>query len=651
MNTPPDGHEGKDDDTNDLFETVVDFFDRLEAGEEPDGDRRIPVNIPGFLSLFDRVALPDDIFERGTRSAKLGGAIVAMLETSESAAHAALMLELSRRKHAEDGILPALDYVRTRYPDYNSAKISVDIEDRTAAIEELMKLPENAGRVMLFSQSNGWRRSKQFEPYEHNTVRGLRVGIDTDPKALSTTMTAHISFRPGSFGGSIENMLQLPAVRDAVENYPFFSTREDLVRNVEVNAGRKYVTEGGGTGRYFKLADDMEATIEFGEAGIMVSYRPTKEASKELSAGEESPEDKQAKLQTVVERQLDFAGTEVPRIFGVIMQAFNGHDAYTKHVLEAPRTRTREEEEWYKKFQREEDHTREIPEVLKDPRHIDLFRSIVQPRPETSFEMVGGLDEAVLRMQRAVRKAKNPAAYKIAGLNPKPSVLLVGPPGCGKTMLAEAAAHMTDSMFLSARGSDILSMWAGEAEKNVAALFEMTQLIGTKQSVVLFLDEIESLAPSRNGSHMMEHERKVTAEFLSMLNATYPNCLILAATNDATHVDPAVIRSGRFNDIIPILEPDTSGREKIITNWMESFTGKAEVPVFDDSVSARELARVTEKMTGADLKTLLQKAIEDAVDESVEQETEFKPVDMSLLLRKKAEMVEQKQTGSTGMYL
>ncbi|HET9098570.1 MAG TPA: ATP-binding protein [Candidatus Saccharimonadales bacterium] len=235
-------------------------------------------------------------------------------------------------------------------------------------------------------------------------------------------------------------------------------------------------------------------------------------------------------------------------------------------------------------------------------------------------------------MQRLVKRAKYPERYLQAGISPKLTGLLIGPPGCGKTMLADAAAHEVGDIYLSAKVSDIESMWAGEAEKNIAGLFDLLKVLGEKHNVVLLIDELEGLAASRGGMHMMTWERKMTSEFLTALNDYYPNCLILGATNDAVNVDAAVIRSGRFNEVMEVSPPGTEGRAEIITKWVKYFTNRAEVPVFN-GIDVSELVAVSDGLTGADLKVAIEGVIADAVDDGIDNGEETQPVDTKMLVK------------------
>ena len=187
-------------------------------------------------------------------------------------------------------------------------------------------------------------------------------------------------------------------------------------------------------------------------------------------------------------------------------------------------------------------------------------------------------------------------------------VMLYGPPGCGKTMLARAVATECRAEFMSVGISDVLNMYIGESERNLAAIFEKAR---HSRPCVLFFDEIDALAFARSKAQS-EHTRQVVNEFLSQLDgfgADNQEVLILAATNMPWDVDSAMKRPGRFSRQVFVPPPDEAARAHIVELKLHG------VP--HEGVDAQAIAKATPHFSGADIEGLVETAKDFALEDHV----------------------------------
>lgn len=241
---------------------------------------------------------------------------------------------------------------------------------------------------------------------------------------------------------------------------------------------------------------------------------------------------------------------------------------------------------------------------------IEIDESVFVERPDISFADVGGMEQVKKEVElKIITPLKHPELYAVYGKKTGGGILLYGPPGCGKTHLAKATAGEIDSKFISVGINDILDMWIGNSEKNLHEIFETARY---NKPCVLFFDEIDALGASRSD---MRHSagKQTINQFLSELDGLTSNndgILILGATNAPWHLDPAFRRPGRFDRIIFVGPPDAKSREDILKIHLK---GK---PL--DKISYESLAKVTEKFSGADLKAVIDIAIEEKLEEAIQ---------------------------------
>jgi len=230
------------------------------------------------------------------------------------------------------------------------------------------------------------------------------------------------------------------------------------------------------------------------------------------------------------------------------------------------------------------------------------MREVMVQAPDVGWDDVGGLDEAQERLREGVElPLKEPDAFRRIGIRPAKGFLLYGPPGTGKTLLAKAVARESQANFIATKSSDLLSKWYGESEQQIARLFARARQVAP---CVIFIDELDSLVPARGGGlGEPQVTERVVNTILSELDGLeeLQSVVVIGATNRPNLVDPALLRPGRFDELIYVPVPDEAGRRRILAIHTEGM------PLADD-VDLDMLARRTERFTGADLEDLVRRA-------------------------------------------
>jgi transitional endoplasmic reticulum ATPase len=230
------------------------------------------------------------------------------------------------------------------------------------------------------------------------------------------------------------------------------------------------------------------------------------------------------------------------------------------------------------------------------------MREVMVEAPRVRWEDVGGLDNAQMRLKEGVElPLKDPDAFRRLGIRPATGFLLYGPPGTGKTLLAKAVAREAQANFIATKSSDLLSKWYGESEQQIAKLFARARQVAP---CVIFIDELDSLVPARGGGM---GEPQVTERVVNTILAEMDGLeelqavVVIGATNRPNLIDPALLRPGRFDELIYVGVPDRAGRERILR------IQSAKMPLADD-VDLADLAGRTDRFTGADLGDLVRRA-------------------------------------------
>jgi transitional endoplasmic reticulum ATPase len=225
--------------------------------------------------------------------------------------------------------------------------------------------------------------------------------------------------------------------------------------------------------------------------------------------------------------------------------------------------------------------------------------------PRLSYEDVGGLKGQIRRIREMIElPLRYPEIFDRLGIDAPKGVLLTGPPGCGKTLIARIIAQETDAQFFTISGPEIVHKFYGESEAHLRKIFDEAS---SKGPSIIFLDEIDSIAPRRD-KVVGDVEKRIVAQLLALMDGLKGRgkVIVIAATNLPNALDPALRRPGRFDREISIPIPDREGRREI----MEIHS--AGMPL-DEDVELNVLADITHGFVGADLEALCREAAMSAL--------------------------------------
>ncbi|MEM1769611.1 MAG: CDC48 family AAA ATPase [Nitrososphaerota archaeon] len=258
--------------------------------------------------------------------------------------------------------------------------------------------------------------------------------------------------------------------------------------------------------------------------------------------------------------------------------------------------------------------------TMKD--FLDAFREITPTAlreveievPNVKWEDIGGLEEVKQRLIEAVEwPLKYPEKFEKFGIKPPRGILLYGPPGCGKTLLAKAVATESEANFISVKGPEIFSKWVGESEKAIREIFRKARQAAP---CIVFFDEVESVIPRKDlVDDSSGVTNRVASQFLSEIDGIedLSDVIVIGATNRPDIVDPAALRPGRFDRLIYVPPPDEKARYAILKVYTRKMPLSPEVDL-------RELAARTEGYSGADLESLCREAALNALRKNLNAE-------------------------------
>jgi transitional endoplasmic reticulum ATPase len=230
------------------------------------------------------------------------------------------------------------------------------------------------------------------------------------------------------------------------------------------------------------------------------------------------------------------------------------------------------------------------------------IREVFTEIPNIRWTDVGGLDNQVRELKEAIEwPLKFKESFSRLGISPPRGILLFGPPGCGKTLLAKAVATESEVNFISIKGPEVMSKWVGESEKAVREIFRKAKMAAP---TIVFFDEIDALAPRRgSGFGDSGTTERVISQLLTEIDGLemIKQVVIIAATNRPDIIDSALLRPGRFDRFVLIPPPDQKARLKIL----QIFT--KEMPVAED-IDLSALAKNIEGFSGADIESLCREA-------------------------------------------
>jgi transitional endoplasmic reticulum ATPase len=246
------------------------------------------------------------------------------------------------------------------------------------------------------------------------------------------------------------------------------------------------------------------------------------------------------------------------------------------------------------------------------------LREILVQIPDVSWDDVGGLTGVKEDLREGIElPLKSGASFQRLGIRPAKGFLFYGPPGTGKTMLAKAVAHEAEANFISAKSSSLLSKWYGESERQISKLFKRARQVSP---AIILIDEIDSLAPQRGASF---GDSTVTERVVNTLLAEMDGLeqlegvVVIGVTNRPNLLDNALLRPGRFDELIYVPVPDRSARRAILGIQTKGMP-------LSESVDLDTLADRTDRYTGADIENLVRRAGLEALRES----TETKQIEM-----------------------
>jgi transitional endoplasmic reticulum ATPase len=228
------------------------------------------------------------------------------------------------------------------------------------------------------------------------------------------------------------------------------------------------------------------------------------------------------------------------------------------------------------------------------------MREVLIEIPDVKWDAVGGLKEVKEALKESIQwPLAHPESFERLGITPPKGILLYGPPGSGKTLLAKAVATESEANFISIKGPEILSKWVGESEKHIRDIFRRARQVAP---AIIFFDEIDAIAPLRgteSGTRVTENVVSMILTEMSGLEDMY-NVVVVAATNRPDIIDPALLRPGRFERRILVPSPDEDARLEILKIHTKN------VPI--KGVDIKKIAKETEGYSGADLEALVREA-------------------------------------------
>ena len=254
------------------------------------------------------------------------------------------------------------------------------------------------------------------------------------------------------------------------------------------------------------------------------------------------------------------------------------------------------------------------------------MREVFIENPDIKWDQIGGLAEVKRELQEAVEwPMKYPGLYDKLGHKMPRGILLHGPSGTGKTLLAKAVATESEANFVSVRGPELLSKWVGESERGIREIFRRARQAAP---CVIFFDEIDSIAPIRGAGGETAVTERVVSQLLTELDGmeNMHGVVVLAATNRADMIDTALLRPGRFDKIIQIPLPDKESRKSILE------INAKEIPIVKDPkspdyVNIEKIADLSDGLSGADVAAISNTAVSLVIHEFLDAHPEIKEVE------------------------
>jgi len=268
-----------------------------------------------------------------------------------------------------------------------------------------------------------------------------------------------------------------------------------------------------------------------------------------------------------------------------------------------------------------EDFTKALIEVTPSG-----MREVFIENPDVKWDDVGGLKEVKQELQEAVEwPMKYPGLYDKLGHSMPRGILLHGPSGTGKTLLAKAVATESEANFISVRGPELLSKWVGESERGIREIFKRAR---QSAPCVVFFDEIDSIAPIRGAGGETQVSERVVSQLLTELDGmeNMHGVVVLAATNRADMIDPALLRPGRFDKIIQIPLPDKDSRKSILKITAEKIPTITEESD-PNHIDFEKLSEMTDGLSGADTAAIANTAVSIVIHKFLDANPDVKDIE------------------------
>ncbi|MHA1943262.1 MAG: CDC48 family AAA ATPase [Candidatus Thorarchaeota archaeon] len=262
-------------------------------------------------------------------------------------------------------------------------------------------------------------------------------------------------------------------------------------------------------------------------------------------------------------------------------------------------------------------HNGDFLEALKEIQP-SAVREVFIEVPDVKWSDIGGLDEAKQELKEVVEwPLKKPESFRRLGISPPKGVLVFGPPGCGKTLLARAVATESEANFISVKGPELISKWVGESEKAIREVFRKAR---TAAPAIIFFDEIDALAPTRGAGGEGPggvHNQRVISQLLTEMDGleSMKDIVVIAATNRPDLIDKALLRTGRFDRFVYVDAPDAKSRKAIFEIYTEGMP-------LDENVMKQisKLVDLTENYVGGDIEAICREAGMRALRENMDTE-------------------------------
>ena len=269
--------------------------------------------------------------------------------------------------------------------------------------------------------------------------------------------------------------------------------------------------------------------------------------------------------------------------------------------------------------------TLSVIEILHDAWDPMVSGAEMVEKPSVAYDSVGGLDEQILQVREAIElPLDKPELFRKVGIEPPKGILLVGPPGCGKTMLAKAVASQTNASFIRMVGSELAQKYIGEGGRMVRELFSLAK---DKSPAIIFLDEIDAIGAKRLDS-ATSGDREVQRTLMQLLAEldgfdALEDVKIIAATNRPDILDDALLRPGRFDRVIEIPLPDEAGRKTILNIHLGKMS--------TTKLNIAKIVEQTEGFSGAELKAT---TVESGMIAIRDGRSKVKQVDLQLAVER-----------------